>query len=299
MQMTEAMRAELARDFVFLCCLVGIWFAPRFGERVFKQMEQWGTRISRRKGLVVFSIASAAIVIRVSLLWLMPVPFPQIHDEFSYLLSADTFAQGRLTNPAHPMAVFFDTMHVNQQPTYESKYPPGQGAVLALGQLLGSPWIGVLLGVGAMCGAMVWMLQGWMPPRWALLGGVLVVCRLGIFSYWVNSYWGGALAATGGALAIGALPRILRWCRVRDALLLALGLVILVNTRPVEGLCSSLPIFVVLRLLDMRKQKPGLACHVAAPGGASVLGRTACGSVHGLLQLAWHRQSNAVTIRGQ
>ncbi|MBZ5540096.1 MAG: hypothetical protein LAN61_06185 [Acidobacteriia bacterium] len=226
--------------------LAGAWLAPNLGQRWFRPIEAAFSRLAARRTFVVVLIFFAAIVLRLSLLPVIPVPVPGIHDEFAYLLQADTFAHGRLANPPHPLWLSFETFHVNWFPTYSGMFPPAQSFVLAVGQLLGHPWIGVLLSTAAMLAAITWMLQGWLPARWALLGGVIALLKLGLISYWMNSYWGGSVAAGAGALVLGALVRIQRQARLRDAMLLGLGVAVLANSRPMEGLIFSLPAAVTI-----------------------------------------------------
>lgn len=203
-------------------------------------------RLAKRKTLAAMSVGLAVLAIRVALIPHAGIPQPRYPDEFSYLLAGDTFAHGRLTNPTHPMWVHFESLHIIQQPTYMSMDPPAEGMVLAVGERLGCPWIGQLLITSMLCAALCWALQGWLPSRWALLGGVLAAVQVGILSYWMNGYWSASVPAVGGALVIGSLPRIWNFLRSRDAALLALGLVILANSRPYEGLVLALPATLIL-----------------------------------------------------
>ncbi|MEP6714132.1 MAG: hypothetical protein ABJC09_01080 [Terriglobia bacterium] len=186
-------------------------------------------------------MGAAVLLVRAALLPVWPIPQPVIYDEFSYLLQADTFAHGRLTNPPHPLWQFFESIYILQQPTYASKYPPGQGLAMAAGQrLAGNAWYGVWLSCGALAAALCWALQGWLPLRWALLGSVISL-DLCLFSYWMNSYWGGAVAGIGGAMVVGAWARIVRGGQRRQAWIFGIGIVLLLLTRPFEGFLLAAP----------------------------------------------------------
>jgi hypothetical protein len=143
------------------------------GSRLFATLERTFGNLARQRRLSVITVGLTALALRAALLPIHPIPHPLIPDEFSYLLSADTFAQGRLANPTPAMWTHFESLMIIVRPTYNSPYPPAAGLLMAAGQvLLGHPFWGVWLSAGLMCAAITWMLQAWVgesraPPAHA------------------------------------------------------------------------------------------------------------------------------------
>lgn len=232
--------------------------AARYRPEWLRAAEEFFGRIAKRQGLSVALTGLVALGVSATLSVLGRMPEPYVHDEFSYLLAADTFAHGRLSNPTHPMWVHFESFHIIQQPTYASKYPPAQGLLLAVGQLIaGQPIVGVWLSIALGCAAVYWMLMAWVPPRWALLGGLIAAVHPLVLE-WGYGYYGGAVAMTGGALVLGACRRLIPEPRARDAAILGFGMAILANSRPWEGFVLSLFASTALLVFFLGRNRPPL-----------------------------------------
>ena len=229
------------------------------------RVESWFSRLANRRGLAVAIAMAAAMLPRAFLLPWFPIPDALIHDEFSYILGAQTFALGRLTNPVHPFWRHFETMHENMIPTYQTQYQPAPSLFMALPITLHiSPWWGVWLATGLMAGAICWALQPIVRPRYALLAALFVGIKYGLFNRNSDSYYGGSVCALGAALALGGFVRVTETMRVRDAGWMLLGVGLLATSRPWEGFMFAAPLALgflalILTRRDMRILLPATA----------------------------------------
>ncbi len=248
---------------------------PRAFVALVEQISSGFKALAQRRTAAVILAGVFPVAVRLLMLPIVHVPDPSIHDEFSHLLLADTLSSGRLANPPHPFWQHFETIHEIQQPTYSSMYPPLQGIFLALGEkCFHLPWAGVVLSVGLMFMSICWMLQGWIPAEWALYGTLLAILKIGIVGFWMNSYMGGAAPAIAGALLLGAVPRIVQAATTRSALLMALGIIMLLNSRPFEGgILTVCALIYLLRYLwpQLSRNSGALLKRVVAPALAVVL----------------------------
>ena len=224
---------------IFLECFTAIaillaWRYPSLAGVQYRRFEHAFGSLTACRWRAVAVAGAFPLLIRFVLLPVFPIPEPRVHDEFSYLLLSDTLAHHRLANPTPPYWQHFETEYELVRPSYASQYQPAQGVALAAGQtLLGNPWWGVWLSVGLMCAAVCWALSFTMPLRWALFGALIAGLQFGVFGFWMNSYFGGAVPAIGGALAFAGVAAR-RLSPVIGAVV-GLGIVIVLASRPVEG----------------------------------------------------------------
>ena len=97
-----------------------------------------------------------------------------------------------------------------------------------------------------MCAAICWMLQAWLPPIWALVGGLLAAIRLGGFNYSGEQLLGRSRCCDRRGPGSRSYPPNQKALLRAGLANSGLGFVILANSRPYEGLFFSLPVIAVL-----------------------------------------------------
>ena len=236
----------------FVVAGVATLLAAALGPRLDAGLARVDTFVARRRPMWPIVVFAVSLMISGAVAWRAGLPHPIVHDEFGYLLAAETFAHGRLSNPTPPAASALQSPHELTRPTYMSKYPPGQGIVLAAGQVTtGLPIVGVWVTAALAAAAIYWAALAFVPVPWALVTGAVAAIHPQLVD-WTHVFWGGSLAELGGALVIGATARLVQ----REVpgvhpglhgVLLGIGLAILALSRPYEGLAMVLPLLVVLR----------------------------------------------------
>jgi hypothetical protein len=234
-----------------IACFIGLLLAAsRAAMPLFARTKRAVLRISASPSIAMISIFIFAMLFYASPSFFQ-VPQPIVHDEFAYLLQADTFAHGRLSNPPHPMAKFFETFHVLQSPTYAAKFPPSLAMVMAGGSLIGLPILGVWISTAVGCVLIFWMLCAIVPQRWAMLVAFLSVLHPTVI-WFSQVYWGGCTAMIGGVLLTGAMLRCIRSPTAPIGFIAGAGMSVLALSRPFEGVLLSIATAIALLICAYR-----------------------------------------------
>ena len=186
-----------------------------------------------------YLLAGTATLVALALAILAYGRSPHIPDEVAYLIQARQFAAGQLVLPLPPVAPAFDVdlLYFATDRVY-SCFPPGWPLALALGVLLGVPWLlnPLLTGLNVLL-AERW-LRRLLPPNQVRL--VLVLMATSPWQLFLGmSYMGHAFTLTCALLAALALERASETRAPGFALLSGLAVAMLSLIRPLDALAVA------------------------------------------------------------
>ncbi len=109
---------------------------------------------------------------------------PAYHDEYSYLIQAETYLHGRWANPEFtPQPELFDQVHVLNEGQFASRYFPGTGAWIAPFLALGNPWLGHQV-AQALCAMLIFLVGRELSNNGTgLLAGLLFALSPGLILF--------------------------------------------------------------------------------------------------------------------
>ena len=178
-------------------------------------------------------------------------------DELVQLMQARIFTTGRLWQPASPTPEFYSVLNVvDTQGRYYGQFPAGGPALLAIGTLLGAPWL-----VGPFCGAMsvaaFWAYLHQAEPRRGIAVGAVLLFAFAPFAVFMSgSHMNHVPTLMWLMVALAAMARVMASAVPRPGLALLNGLALgcAATIRPVDALAFALPagVWYVLQTLGNR-----------------------------------------------
>lgn len=157
----------------------------RDGQRIPRGLVLQSLVIAAFSFLASWAIGQTKVNVRTPTGSLVTIPFaelpPAYHDEFSYLLQAETFAEGRLAWPKAPVSPdLFHQFHVLNEDVTVSRYFPLTGLWIVPSYALGHPIWGHW-SAGALAAVLFfWSSRMMMPERTAMLCGIFIAVSPGL-----------------------------------------------------------------------------------------------------------------------
>lgn len=168
---------------------------------------------------------------------------PIFLDEISQLLQARAYARGSLTTPTGPFAEFVSILHtVYAEGRAYSQFPAGGPAMLAIGTLLGAPWLVNPLCGAIAVGAFAWFVLATEQQRSVAVGAVVLFALAPFMLFMSASHMNHVPTLMWLTVAMAALVATLReGVRPGAAFLCGFSLGAAAAIRPVDGLAFALP----------------------------------------------------------
>lgn len=189
-------------------------------------------------------VSLAALFVYALVAWLVFSRVPISIDELVQLVQGRTFAHGRLWQPASPVPEFYSILNmVDLNGRSYGQFPPGWPAMLALGTIVGAPWL-----VGPICGAVsvaaFWSYLRVVESRRGVVVGAVLLFALAPFGvFMAGSHMNHVPTLMWLLIAMAAMAHVMASAQPRAGLAFVNGVALgcAATIRPVDALAFALP----------------------------------------------------------
>ena len=230
--------SSAARQWLLLALIIAF---SGWGRPYFERFSQLLLAVPRPYFLL--GVVGMAFAIHLGIFYCKYMFFPRSGDSHAYLFQARVLLKGRLSIPSHPLREFFDSDWIINNGRMYAQYTLGNSIMLALGYLVGAPWLVNPL-LAAL--ALIFIYRSALELFGEQIARYSVLLLLATPLYHVelpSSYL--SHAPTLFFLSI-FVYYFIRSCRQGDrpwqALAAGAALGMAFNTRPMTALCASLPL---------------------------------------------------------
>jgi len=215
-------------------------------------------------------VAAGVVVVAALVSWFVMEGVPHIDDSISYLFQAKYLSTGQLYLPAPPDSASFHVAEtIVDGPRWFGYGFPGWPAVLALGALVGHPWLVNPL----IAGITVLVAHRMISLLYDRSTANLSACLLGVSPWFIftsSSFMGHAVALAFGLVALVAVELERRRLTARWALVAGVSIGALFLTRPIEAmLVGSVGLLWMVGLSGSRVRARSLIVYAAAAAGVA------------------------------
>jgi hypothetical protein len=201
---------------------------------------------SHARAAIAWAVGIAAVA-GAAYAWVGQLAFsgkPLLVDEIAQVYQARIYAGGALSLPMPRYPEFFTTFQiVNLGGKVFSQYPAGGPAMLAIGAFVGAEWlVGPLFGAASVL-LFAALLRRIEPSAAVRLGATLVFAFSPFVAFMSSSYMNHVTGLTWILLGMLGLARVMERPspRIRDGLMLGLGLGMAATIRPLDAAAFAMP----------------------------------------------------------
>ena len=240
---------------MFMCIAIVFMFPDALGWRRKDLISTFINRFASNYIVSITILIAASIALRAIYWPVMGMPQPIVADETSILLQSALYSSGHIAAD-YGLSPNFQSIYAIMAPKYASMYPPLRALPMFAGRSLGlGEWGGVWAFSTALVIACYLMLRRYISASIAFTVSFVIIVRLGIFSFWINSFFGAELPALGGVLAVLGVKLASEKLNYWSSAAFGLGAALLLTTRPYEGALLVTPLGVAYLIYMFRQPR--------------------------------------------